>query len=63
MIPDDGLAVSIVATGVTLRPVSISMQWLEGIGGECCVVNAGHDLLVKGRGFAIDFSRMTLGVR
>jgi hypothetical protein len=32
------------------------------MGGDCCVGNAGHDLLLQGRGFSIDFSRMTLTV-
>ena len=57
------LSFRIGPTGVTLRPVSITLQRLDGLGGECCVGNAGHDLLVQGRGFAIDFSRMTLAVR
>lgn len=47
---------------VTLRPATITLQRLGMLGGECCVGNAGHDLLVQGRGFSIDFSRMTLTV-
>jgi predicted aspartyl protease len=57
------LSFRIGPASVTLRPVSITLQRLDGLGGECCVGNAGHDLLIQGRGFAIDFSRMTLGVR
>jgi hypothetical protein len=54
---------TIGSTDVTLRPASITLQRLEIMGGECCLGNAGHDLLIQGRGFSIDFSRMTLGVR
>ena len=50
-------------TAVALRPASVTLQKIEIIGGECCVGNAGHDLLVQGRGFAIDFASMTLVVR
>ena len=44
---------------VLLRPAVITLQRIGGIGGECCVGNAGEDLL-KGAGFTIDFSAMTL---
>jgi clan AA aspartic protease (TIGR02281 family) len=44
---------------VPLRPATISLQRIGLIGGECCVGNAGGDLL-KEAGFTIDFSAMTL---
>lgn len=44
---------------VPLRPAIITLQRISGIGGECCVGNAGEDLL-KANGFTIDFSAMTL---
>jgi clan AA aspartic protease (TIGR02281 family) len=44
---------------VLLRPATITLQRIPGIGGECCVGNAGEDLL-KATGFTIDFSGMTL---
>ena len=43
---------------VSLRPATITLQRIRGIGGECCVGNAGEDLLKQG--FTIDLSRMTL---
>ena len=43
----------------SLRPAIITLQRINGIGGECCVGNAGEDLL-KAVGFTIDFSTMTL---
>ena len=43
----------------SLRPAIITVQRINGIGGECCVGNAGEDLL-KAVGFTIDFSTMTL---
>jgi clan AA aspartic protease (TIGR02281 family) len=42
-----------------LRPAIITLQRVGTIGGECCVGNAGNDLL-KQTGFTIDFSAMTL---
>jgi clan AA aspartic protease (TIGR02281 family) len=42
-----------------LRPAIITLQRVGTIGGECCVGNAGDDLL-KQTGFTIDFSAMTL---
>jgi hypothetical protein len=50
------------ARDLTLRPASVTLQRLEMLGGECCIGNAGHDLLVQGRGFSIDFSGMMLTV-
>ena len=44
---------------VLLRPANITLQRIGLIGGECCVGNAGQDLL-KQAGFTIDFSAMTL---
>lgn len=44
---------------VLLRPATITLQRIGVIGGECCVGNAGNDLL-KQAGFTIDFSAMTL---
>ena len=44
---------------VPLRPAIITLQRIGLIGGECCVGNAGQDLL-KQAGFTIDFSAMTL---
>jgi predicted aspartyl protease len=44
---------------VSLRPATITLQRVSVIGGECCVGNAGQDLL-KVVGFTIDFSTMTL---
>lgn len=44
---------------VLLRPATITLQRIGTIGGECCVGNAGNDLL-KRSGFTIDFSAMTL---
>jgi hypothetical protein len=44
---------------VSLRPATITLQRIGLIGGECCVGNAGQDLL-KHAGFTIDFSAMTL---
>jgi clan AA aspartic protease (TIGR02281 family) len=45
---------------VLLRPATVTLQRIGGIGGECCVGNAGEDLLNQGAGFTIDFSAMTL---
>jgi clan AA aspartic protease (TIGR02281 family) len=44
---------------VRLRPATITLQRMAVMGGECCVGNAGGDLL-KEAGFTIDFSTMTL---
>jgi predicted aspartyl protease len=48
---------------VPLRPAVITMQRNSVAGGECCIANAGHDLLKQGRGFVLDLSRMTLQLR
>src|SRR6266487_2930365 len=60
----DSLAIPEVIVGiglaeVLLRPATITLQRIGGIGGECCVGNAGEDLL-KAAGFTIDFAAMTL---
>ncbi len=48
---------------VPLRPAIVTMQRNGGIGGECCVANAGQDLLNQGQGFTLDLSRMVLQLR
>jgi predicted aspartyl protease len=48
---------------VPLRPAVVTMQRNAGAGGECCIANAGHDLLKHGQGFVLDMSRMTLQLR
>jgi len=45
---------------VLLRPATVTLQRIGVIGGECCVGNAGQDLLKQAAGFAIDFSAMSL---
>ena len=50
--------VGIGPTEVLLRPATITLQRISVIGGECCVGNAGEDLLKAG--FTIDLSAMTL---
>jgi gag-polyprotein putative aspartyl protease len=47
---------------VPLRPAVITMQRNSGAGGECCIANAGHDLLKHGQGF-VNLSTMTLQLR
>jgi hypothetical protein len=54
------LVVNIGLKSATLRPAYVTLQRIALIGGECCVGNAGHDLLTQGQGFTIDFSTMTL---
>jgi predicted aspartyl protease len=48
---------------VPLRPAVITMQRNSVAGGECCVANAGHDLLKQGQGFVLNLSTMTLELR
>jgi predicted aspartyl protease len=50
----------IAATDVRLAPASLLLHRIAAGGGECCLGNAGHDLLTQGQGFSIDFSTMTL---
>jgi predicted aspartyl protease len=45
---------------VPLRPAVITMQRNSGAGGECCIANAGNDLLKHGQGFVLNLSTMTL---
>jgi predicted aspartyl protease len=45
---------------VAVRPAYVTLQRLAMIGGECCVANAGQDLLKHAQGFSIDFATMTL---
>jgi predicted aspartyl protease len=45
---------------VALRPAQVTLQRIGLIGGDCCVANAGQDLLKQGQGFSIDFATMTL---
>ena len=47
---------------VLLRPATVTLQRVGLMGGECCVGNAGQDLLKQATGFTIDFSAMTLRV-
>lgn len=47
----------------TLRPADIVLENFPGMGADCCVGNAGSDLVKQGAGFAIDLTRMTLTVR
>ena len=54
------VATTISGTTVTLRPATLTLQRLAGLGGDCCVGNAGLDLLSQGQGFTIDFSSMVL---
>jgi hypothetical protein len=48
---------------VPLRPAVITMQRNSVAGGECCIANAGHDLLKHGQGFVLNLSTMTLQLR
>jgi hypothetical protein len=48
---------------VPLRPAVITMQRNSGAGGECCIANAGNDLLKHGEGFVLNLSTMTLQLR
>jgi len=59
-LPEVGFAIG--AARVLLRPAHVTLQRITGIGGTCCVGNAGHDLLSQGSSLSIDFSRMTLRV-
>jgi predicted aspartyl protease len=51
------------ATELVVRPAHVTLQRIPIMGGECCIGNAGHDLLKQGRGFTIDFSRMELALQ
>jgi predicted aspartyl protease len=45
---------------VPLRPAVVTMQRNSGAGGECCIANAGNDLLKNAQGFVLNLSMMTL---
>jgi len=45
---------------VFLRPAKITLQRVAAIGGECCVGNAGRDLLLQFPTVTIDLKTMTL---
>jgi predicted aspartyl protease len=47
----------------TLRPAEIVLENFPGLGADCCVGNAGSDLVKQGAGFTIDLTRMTLTLR
>jgi len=48
---------------VPVRPAVITMQRNGTAGGECCIANAGNDLLKHGQGFVLNLSAMTLQLR
>jgi hypothetical protein len=57
------LIFTIGSRSVPLRPAVITMQRNGTAGGECCIANAGHDLLKQGQGFVLNLSTMTLQLR
>jgi hypothetical protein len=57
------LVFSIGSRKTFLRPAVVTMQRVATAGGECCIGNAGLDLLQQGRGFSLDLTRMTLRLR
>jgi predicted aspartyl protease len=57
------LIVTIGSKPVPLRPAIVTMQRNAGAGGECCIANAGNDLLKHGQGFVLNLSTMTLHLR
>jgi predicted aspartyl protease len=57
------LIVTIGSRPVPLRPALVTMQRNSGAGGDCCIGNAGHDLLKQGRGFVLNLATMTLELR
>ena len=54
------VAFSIGPKRVFLRPAKITLQRVAAIGGECCVGNAGRDLLLQASNLTIDLTTMTL---
>jgi predicted aspartyl protease len=47
-----------------LRPAIVTLQRMPLMGGgDCCIGNAGLDLLTQGMGFSIDFATMTLTIQ
>jgi hypothetical protein len=57
------LIFTIGSKAVPLRPAVVTMQRNIGAGGECCIANAGYDLLKQGQGFVLNLSAMTLQLR
>ena len=57
------LIFTIGSSRLPLRPAVITMQQNSVAGGECCIANAGHDLLKQGQGFLLNLATMTLQVR
>jgi hypothetical protein len=53
---------NINAAPLFLRPAVITLQRTPNLGGDCCIVNIGKDLLTQGRDFSISFTRMTLSL-
>ena len=54
------VALAIGPKRVFLRPAKITLQRVTAIGGECCVGNAGRDLLLQFPDLTIDLKTMTL---
>jgi predicted aspartyl protease len=54
------VAFAIGPTRVYLRPAKITLQRVAAIGGECCVGNAGRDLLLQSSNVTIDLKLMTV---
>ena len=48
---------------VSLRPAHVTMQNNPAMGGDCCIGNAGLDLLLQTGALTIDFSSMSLRLR
>ena len=57
-LPEVGFTIG--SKNVYLRPAKITWQRITGIGGDCCVGNAGLDLLLKSSGLTIDLATMTV---
>jgi clan AA aspartic protease (TIGR02281 family) len=57
------VAFAIGPARVLLRPAHVTLQRVAAIGGDCCVGNAGLDLLTQRQTLSIDFSTMTLRLR
>lgn len=57
------IAFTIADHVATLRPANIALENFPAMGADCCVGNAGLDLLKQGDGFAFDLTRMTLTIR
>lgn len=57
------LTFTIGSRPVPLRPAIVTMQRNSVAGGDCCIGNAGHDLLKRAQGFVLNLSTMTLQLR